>query len=179
MNHWFRAVVLAAVLCAGCAAKNTTVTGLPAGVAQSQVNNWTSAVGDLKQAQDLTHSGLTTVIALNKQGTFPDGPAYAATLGGFGRAEQVELAAAMFLKTVPNDWSLSTANKIAAYSSEILAQLQMAASNGSLGIKAAAPLAQVTGIINNAVAVIHLVQQLAAPAAAQIFAVNPLEVCFV
>lgn len=154
------------MLCAlivGCAAKNTTVVNTPAGVTSSQVNAWTSAVTDLSQAQALTHGGLGAVVALNHATppVFPDGAAYAATLQGFGRAEQIEIQAATFLKTVPNSWSASTSAKISAYMTQILAQLAIANQNGTLGIRSPASVTTVTNIIGQTVTLINLVQSIA------------------
>lgn len=164
------AILLLAVSMAGCAAKNTTVTNLPAGVTQAQVANWTNAVNDLQQAQSLTHGGVTTVIALNRQtpSVFPDGPAYAATLGGLGKAEQIEIQAATFLKTVPNNWSASTSSQVLTYSTQILAQLSTAQAQGAIGIKAPASVTAVTNIINQVVTLINLVKSLATAPTAQL-----------
>lgn len=153
-------VLLSSLL--GCAAKNTTVTNLPTGVTQAQVNSWTSAVNDLKEAQDLTHGGLTTVIGLNHQSPsiFPDGPAYAGALAAFGKAEQLETQAAVFLKTVPNNWSTSTTNQVADYSAQILLQLQTAQLQGAVGIKSPAAVTALSNTLTQVMNVIKLVQSL-------------------
>ena len=145
-------------LTVGCATKNVTVTNTPTGVTSVQVDAWTSAINDLTQAQTFTHTALTTVVGLNRRLAFPDGPAYAATINGFGRAEQLEIEAAQFLKTVPNDWSQSTSTKILSYTNQILAQMQIALANGTVGSPNSA--STITDMIGQIVAVIKLVQSL-------------------
>jgi len=149
---------------AGCAI-HTTVTNLPPGVTQQQVNNWQNASNDLSKAQSFTHVALVSVTTFNKNGVFPDSPAYAATLENIGRAEQVEIAAAQFLKTVPNDWSMSVKNQIAGYTANILMQLQAANTSGATGVKNLNTAKQLNQLIGNAIQVMQLVQKLSTGAA--------------
>lgn len=146
----FGALLLGAWLAgtiAGCAARVKTVTNLPAGVTQAQVQKWDSAVADLKTAAASTSSLRQAVEGLNKQGILPDGPAYTAILTDIGKADELEADAATFLQSVPNDWSLSTQNKVQAYMQQIQVLLTDMVNSGAVGIKDAAAQTNVTSLI--------------------------------
>lgn len=140
---------IAMVSIAGCAARAKNVTNLPAGVSQTQVQNWDSAVADLQKVAQVTTTLRQTVISLNKTGVFPDGPAYAGTLAGIGRIDELQIEALNYLQSVPSDWSLTTQNKILAETQQIQAILTDITNNGIVGIKDPTEQSQVAQLISN------------------------------
>src|SRR6266436_7423358 len=77
--------------------RHRTITNLPAGVSNSQVNNWINASNSLKDVQDTTHGVLTATVNLNHSGVIPDNAKYVTALGALGRANQSEVELAQFL----------------------------------------------------------------------------------
>ncbi len=159
MKRLFPAIALL-LLISGCAARNKTVTNLPTNVTLAQVQNWDTAVADLDRFSTAITTARQTVISLNKQGVFPDGPQYIATLNGLGRADQLEVEAATFLKGVPNDWSQSTQSEFSAYVTQISAALSDIVKQGTVGIKNPTSQQQVVALISNAAAIIGIVLSL-------------------
>ncbi len=141
------AALLAAT--AGCAARVKTVTNLPAGVTQTQVQNWDAAVADLQKIAQVTTTLRQSVIALNQSGAFPDGTAYTDTLTGIGRIDEIQIEASNYLESVPSDWSLPTQQKILAETQQIQAILTDMTNNGVVGIKDPASQSQVATLISN------------------------------
>lgn len=143
-------VTLAAIVAmvAGCAARAKDVTNIPAGVTQTQVQNWDAAVANLQKIAATTTTLRQAVISLNKTGAFPDGAAYAGTLSGIGRIDELQIAAANFLKGVPNDWSATTQETVNGYVTQIQAILTNLTSSGVVGIKNPQSQQQVTALIN-------------------------------
>lgn len=156
MKRGFPALVLCIALC-GCAARTKTVTNLPAGVTVQQVQSWDSAVADLDKFATAVSGVRQTVISLNQQGVFPDGPEYVATLNGIGKAAQLEVEAATFLKGVPNDWTQPTQQKFASYVAQIATSLNGIVKDGVPGIKNATSQQQVTQLVTNAAAIVGIV----------------------
>lgn len=148
-SRWLLTLVALVALVAGCAARAKNVTNLPAGVTMTQVQNWDAAVANLQKIAATTSTLRQAVIALNKTGAFPDGPAYAATLDGIGKVDQLQIEAANFLQTVPNDWSLPTQQKVQAYVQQIQATLTDITTNGVAGIKDPASQSQISTLISN------------------------------
>jgi len=140
------AVALALV---GCTARVKTVTNLPAGVSQTQVQNWDSAVADLQKIAQVTTTLRQSVISLNKSGVFPDGPAYANMLAGIGKIDELQIEASNYLQGVPSDWSLATQQKILAETQQIQAILTNITNTGIVGIKDPASQSQVATLISN------------------------------
>ncbi len=166
---WPRAVVLVLALAlAGCASHNT-VTNLPPGVSQVQVNNWKSAADNLKMAQDGSHAALEAALNLHNSGAIKDSPGYGIAITAIGRADQLEIEAAAFLKSVPNDWSQPTKQKLASYTTQILMQLASANETGVLGVKNPANGKVVSDMIADAMKVMQLVQVLTASRAEREF----------
>lgn len=142
-------LVILVVNFSGCAARAKNITGLPAGVSQSQVQSWDAAVANLQKISVTASSLRQAVIALNRAGAFPDGPAYVATLTGIGKIDQLQIAASQFLQSVPNDWSLPTQTKVQAYVQQIQAALTDVTNSGVVGIKDATSKSQVDALITN------------------------------
>lgn len=133
---------------AGCAARAKNITGAPSGVTQAQVQNWDAAVANLQKIAATTTTLRQAVIALNKAGAFPDGSAYAGTLAGVGRIDELQIAAAKFLSGVPNDWSATTQATVNGYVTQIQAILTNLTASGVVGIKNPQSQQQVTALIN-------------------------------
>jgi hypothetical protein len=156
-----------------------TVTGLPPGVSNAEVNNWISAVSDLDKAYAITNAIQKSVIALNKTplpngGTvFPDGTIYVAFLQGIGHAYVLENQAAVFLKTVPNDFGQPVKTKLGDFTTQILTALQNSAAQAAFGIKDSTSAQLIAQSFASAIATINLVRQLAGLFAAQIFRYIP------
>lgn len=149
-------LALAFLLC-GCAARVKTVTNLPAGVTQAQVQKWDSAVEDLKTAAASTSSLRQAVMQLNQQGILPDGSAYTAILTDVGKADSLEAQAAVFLQSVPNDWSLPTQTKIQAYMQQIQVLLTDMVNTGAVGIKDATAQTNITSLIKTVGDTVNLI----------------------
>jgi len=150
------------VAIAGCAARVKTVTNLPAGVTQTQVQNWDAAVADLQKIASVTTSLRQSVISLNKAGVFPDGPAYADTITGIGKIDELQIEASNYLQSVPSDWSLPTQQKILAETQQIQAILTDMTNTGIVGIKDPASQSQVATLISNIGAAAALIISLTA-----------------
>ena len=156
------AIVLTFVLLfSGCAGRQKTVTNLPPGVTQAQVNSWDSAVANLNKMAVSVSAVRQLVISLNKQGTFPDGAPYAVTLRSIGQINQLEIASVDYLKTVPNSWSTTTATTIKANMDTILAQIQTLNAEGVTGIKDQNSLTQVNTLITEITSLTNIVLSLA------------------
>ena len=136
------------IVSGGCAARAKNITGVPSGVTQAQVQNWDAAVANLQKIASVTTTLRQAVISLNKTGAFPDGPAYAGTLSGIGRIDELQIAAANFLQGVPNDWSATTQATVNGYVTQIQAILTDLISSGVVGIKNPQSQQQVTALIN-------------------------------
>jgi len=145
------------LLLSGCAARVKTVTALPAGVSQTEVQNWDSAVAALQKIAVSTSTLRQAVISLNKSGIFPDSSAYVGTLMGIGRVDELQIETAKILQSVPSDWSLSTQNKVLSEMQQIQAILTNLTNTGIVGIKDSASQSQVTTLINNLAATVSLV----------------------
>lgn len=157
------AIIILAVALTGCGARQTTITNLPAGVTQAQVQAWDTAVknlhaiaianSDIRQAVITLHA----TVGANGQPVIPSGAAYVAILNAVGRVDQAENDASAFLSKVPNDWSLSTKQKIDAYMTAISQATQSLITQGAIGISNPSSQQQVTtliGSITNAVNII-------------------------
>lgn len=155
-------LLLAFCLTLAACASHRTVTNLPPGVANAQVNNWISATTDLQNAQAATHTAFVGAVELNRSGVIPDGQAYGETLTALGRATQLEIEFAQFLNTVPNNWSLSTSAKATTYVNQILAQLTAANAGGLLNVKNPATGTALSDLLGTAVKLLTLIEQIKA-----------------
>ena len=161
------ALGLALLLAGGCAARQSTITNLPTGVTQSQVQTWDMAVKNLdtiantvSTVRQLTQSlcGATvTTSAGTSQVMTP--AACALILTDIGKIDQAEIEAANVLNAIPNTWGASTSSQIAQYIAIITSAAADITTNGLAGIKNPSAQAQVQGFlatINAAVKVIAL-----------------------
>jgi len=139
------------LLFTGCAARQTTITNLPANVTQTQVQNWDSAVANLDKIAQSVHTleqltqTLCTATMTTASGT---GPVLAPgtcdlLLTDIGKIDQAEITAAKVLQQVPNTWGASTASQIAQYTAIITQALSDLTANGLVGIKNVMAQAQV------------------------------------
>jgi len=149
-------VLLAALVLCACAARVKTVTNLPLSVTVTQVQSWDTAVADLDKFSQAVSAAQSAVLQLHQQGVFPDGPEYIATLNGFGRAAQVRIEAANFLKGVPNDWSQNTQQTFASYAAQIAQALEDIVKTGTVGIKNANSQQQIVQLVSNAAAILQI-----------------------
>jgi hypothetical protein len=150
-------VLLVAVALSGCAARVKTVTNLPAGVTQQQAQSWDTAVANVHKIADGTSAARQAVIAANKQGVFPDGPAYITTLEVLGRVDKLQLASDAVLKQSPNNFSDSTKAKIQANMQQISAQLTTLNQEGLTGIKSSGTQQQVGQLITEVTSAVALI----------------------
>ena len=147
-------LAVAALALSGCAARQQTITNLPVGVTQTQVQAWDTAVSKLHTVATVSSTLRQTVITLhntigpNGQALIPSGNAYVMILDSIGKIDQAENAASVFLQTVPNNWPASTKAQIAGYMSAISSALTTLTQEGTLGIPAANQ-ANVTGLITS------------------------------
>jgi hypothetical protein len=135
---------------AGCAAHNT-VTNLPTGVTQTQVNNWTTAVNAVQQLSNVVHAATNATITLRQQNVFNDTPAYTAALNAEGKAAEAIATAAQFLNGVPNNWGASTQQQVGSYITLALQALQSANATGILGVKDPTSGQLVSTLISNGI----------------------------
>jgi hypothetical protein len=145
----------------GCAARQKTVTGLPAGVTQAQVQSWDTAVANLHKIAATVSAARQAVIGLNKQGTFPDGPAYVVTLQSLGKIDEVEQSSVAYLDTVPQNWSSSIAATIQANMQTISGLIQAINSQGLTGIKDPNSLSQINTFISEITGFANIILSLA------------------
>jgi hypothetical protein len=145
----FVVAVLAGVMAlAGCAARVTTVTGLPANVTQQQAQQWDTAVASLHKIAVTTSSLRQAVVALNEQGVFPDGMAYANTLHSIAKIDQLQLAASTLLRQAPQNFGAPVKTQITGYLQQISTEITALNQQGVTGIKNPASQQQVAGLIS-------------------------------
>jgi len=152
------AFLISSFVLTGCAARQKTVTNLPAGVTQAQVQSWDAAVANLDKIAQTVSTLRQAVIALNQQtvtdstGThkiLPDGSTYVAILTSIGKIDQAEIDASAYLKAQPQNWGVDAQTKV---KNEIaIIQQELAAINTQqlAGIKSQSAQNQVQQLINN------------------------------
>lgn len=150
-------VLSAMIVLSGCAARQKQVTNLPANVTLAEVQSWDAAVANLHKIAEFTSTARQTVIAFNRQGVFPDGPAYAITLQTLGKIDEIQLSASTVLKQSPNNFSGSTRFKLKEYMDQISAQVILLNANGVTGIKNDLSQQQVGQIISQITGMINLI----------------------
>jgi len=162
------AIVTLAASLAGCR-HTTTVTNLPTGVTQTQVQNWDSAVRDLNVMADSIHAASqlvqtlhnTTIVSNGATSVvLPSGKAFDTLTADLAKADQAEILAAEFLKTVPNNWGQSTQTQIASYISAVTAAIADATANGLAGITNSQSQAQVAQLLQAIASTAGLFQSL-------------------
>src|SRR5271157_1458628 len=118
----------------GCAARQKNITNLPAGVTQTQAQQWDSAVANLDKIASTTSAVRQAVIAMNAQDPIP-APYYGHILVALAKIDQSQISAAAFLKAYPNTWTPGLAAQMQNYMNDISAQLQALTQSGLVGIK--------------------------------------------
>jgi hypothetical protein len=150
-------VFLAVLAFTGCAARQKTVTNLPAGVTQAQAQSWDTAVANLDKIAQTTSTLRQAVIALNgatvtdAQGAhkvIPDGATYAAILTSIGKIDQAQLDAVQYLRAQPQNWGISTQTRIKNDVTLIQAELLNITGQQLAGIKNTASQQQVSALIS-------------------------------
>ena len=155
----FSVLVLAFSL-AGCAARVQNVTGLPAGVTQTEVQQWDTAVQNLNKISGAVSAARQSLIALHTGGLLPDGPAYVTALQVIGKIDTLEVSASAVLQQTPNNFSASTKAQVQALLQQISAQLLTLNSSGVTGIKNPNSQTQVADLIGEISAAVTLILSL-------------------
>lgn len=150
------AVLLSVFLLFSCSAQKT-VTNLPPGVTQTQVQQWDSAVQDLQKISQLTTTLRQTVIALNKSGVIPDGKVYVAILTSLGKIDQAQIDASTFLQAQPKNWGASTQTKVQNDVALIQQELNTILQQQLAGIKDAGAQQQVSSLISEIAGAANLI----------------------
>ena len=130
---------LVAVLCmslatVGCQ-KKVTVTNLPPGVTQTQVNSYYTAVGISKTIANSADNITDAVIQLNREGIFPDGAAYANTLRSLGKIAQAGKRADAALKEAPQYFGAREKAVVYSLIQDVADELNTVELQSTLGIK--------------------------------------------
>jgi len=140
---------LSGFVLAGCAARQKTVTNLPAGVTQSQAQKWDSAVANLDKIAQTVSTLRQAVIALNQQKLLPDGATYVSILTAIGKIDQAEIDASAFLKAQPQNWGVDAQTKVKNEIAIIQQEIAAINSQGLVGIKDQNAKNQVQQLVNN------------------------------
>jgi hypothetical protein len=128
--------VIAAFSLAGCAARVTHVTDLPAGVTEQEAKNWDAAVAGLHKVADLNTAVRKAVITARNAGAFPNDAAYATVLTTVGHVAQYEKESSDYLKQQPKTFGEPQRQKMKSEFQLIGGELQTLTSIGALpGIK--------------------------------------------
>lgn len=96
----------------GCAARQKSVTSLPAGVTLAEVQHWDTAVANLDKIAQANSTLRQAIVALNQQGVISDGEYYGKFLTALGKIDQLQIDAVQFLKSQPKNWGVSTQLKV-------------------------------------------------------------------
>lgn len=153
-------VLVAVLALSGCAARVKNVTNLPPGVTQKQAQDWDAAVAHLDQIASGVSAARQSVIAANKSGLFPDGPAYVTTLQVLAKIDSLDLAASAVLKQSPNNFSDTAKGQVADYMTQIAQQIVLLNNSGTIGIKDQNTQQKVAGIIGQVTAAVAFVLSL-------------------
>jgi hypothetical protein len=145
------AILMTISLCTGgCAARQQTITALPTGVTQAQVQSWDTAVANLDKISQVTTTLRQAVIALNHANppVIPDGPVYAAILTSLGKIDAAQIDAANFLKAQPNNWGVSTQVKVQNDIALIQNELTAIVSQELVNIKNPSAVSQIDALVS-------------------------------
>ena len=151
-------VVMVALLLSGCAARQKNITNLPAGVTQTQVQKWDSAVADLDKIAQTVSTLRQAIITLNQttvtdsNGThkvLEDGAVYVHILTSIGRIDQAEIDATAFLKAQPQNWGVDAQTKVKNEMAIIQQEVLNLTQQGLTGIKNPNAQAQVQQLVSN------------------------------
>ncbi len=111
--------LLLAFFGSGCAVRTKTVTNLPAGVTPAEIQFWDSENAALHKMATITTTVRQAVIALEKDGAFPDTVAYVNALRAIAKIDQLELAASGYLKQRPEYFGAPQKEKVREIINEI------------------------------------------------------------
>jgi hypothetical protein len=151
----------------GCAARQTTITNLPPGVTQAQVQSWDSAVANLHNIAIANDDFRIAIIQLHGmvnasgQPIIPSGQVYVDLLTASGKIAQAENAASVYLNGVPQNWNQTIAMQVGAYTAQISIALQTLNSEGIAAVKNASNAAQINGFISNITSAVQIIAALA------------------
>ena len=147
--------LLSATLC-GCAIRTRNVTNLPAGVTQAQAQAWDSEVATLDKVAAATSALRQAVIALEKQGAFPDTVAYVKALQTVAKIDQAELAASTYLKQQPEYFGVPQKQKVQGLLNDIGSQIQGLNLQTRVGIKDPASQNQLSAVVADLTNVVNI-----------------------
>jgi hypothetical protein len=150
------AILLLACMIAGCAARVQHVTNLPPGVTEQEVKNWDGEVAALHKIAGVVSSLRQGVIDLNKVGAFPDSGAYIKFLQSIGKVDQLEQAAAEYLKATPKTFGAPQKDKVKSSLTEIATELNSLNEAGLLNVKNSKTKDQVAQFLAEAIAALNL-----------------------
>jgi hypothetical protein len=155
-------IVVVALTLSGCAARQKTVTNLPAGVTQTQAQNWDSAVANLDKIAQTVSTLRQAVITLNQQKLLPDGSTYVSILTAIGKIDQAEIDASNFLKAQPQNWGVDAQTKVKNEMAIIQQGIATINAQGLTGIKDQNVQNQVQQLVNNLSSLTAVILSLAA-----------------
>jgi hypothetical protein len=150
----------------GCSARQATVTKLPAGVTQAQVQSWDAAVSDLHKLSVATTNlrqgiiSLHTTVNASGQPMIPDGTVYQDMLTTIGHIDQIQIAAAGYLSTIPNNWSSPVKSQVAEYMAEVTMALNQLISDGAIGVKDSNSRQQLTTLTTEITSLVKIIMSL-------------------
>jgi hypothetical protein len=136
----------------GCAARQSTITNLPTGVTQTQVQKWDTAVKDLTTIANTVSTArqsilyLCTTEAPGATTTLIPTAACKAIATDFGKIDNIEIAAAGFLEGVPKTWNQTIATQVNQWTSQIAALLIDITANVA-SISNQSTVAEITGFV--------------------------------
>lgn len=118
----FVAACIAGVLFAGCAARYSSVTGLPAGVTEKQAKDWDAAIANLHKIAIASSFVRQGIMDVNKA-TPLDKEYYGQFLGYIAKVDELQLSASALLRQRPEYFGSSEQVTIGKYASDIMAEL--------------------------------------------------------
>jgi hypothetical protein len=140
----------------GCAARVQHVTNLPPGVTETEVKNWDSEVAALHKIAVSVSSIRQGGIDLQKAGAFPDTNAYIAFLRSLAKVDQLEQAAAEYLKATPKTFGQPQKEKVKSSLTEIATELNSLNEAGLLNVKNSKSKNNVSQFLAEAIAALNL-----------------------
>jgi hypothetical protein len=128
--------------------KKQNITNVPPGVSTNEVQSWYTATGVLQTVADTGDKGLDLVISLNRQGVFPDSPAYKQTIQSFKAIGQLGLDTKKAMEEAPQKFGQPQRDQLGDFSNKVSAELQKLTSSGLVGVKDPDSQKKITTFIN-------------------------------
>lgn len=153
--------MLLAFFGAGCAARTKTVTNLPAGVTQAQVQAWDSEVAALHKMATITSTVRQGIIGLEKDGAFPDTVAYVNALRAIAKIDQLELAASVYLQEKPEYFAVPQKEKVRQILNEVGSEIEGLNVQSMINVKNGDSKAKLTAVVADLVAAMNTALALA------------------